>query len=836
MSPEDDSVPKRDAAQASGEDHAVVVRDPFGELAQTVLNEVSVGIMTCDDAGRPTLVNRAMRRLFGLEDTLPQAAMWWAGCDLYLPDGVTRMALEDIPWRRASGGERVRAVEMIVAPLSGASRIVSVDVQPLESGGSPIGLVIVAQDITDRRWAEAELTATARRYSSIVESVKEVIFHIDASGAWSFLNPAWSDFTGADTAASLGRPWLDSLHPDDRQRAAKMISALAASGDGACRAELRLLTDGGSFRWIELFGRHTDDAEGTVAGTSGTFHDITDRKRADEALHLSDQILRQLPEAVIVTNLDGRIERWMGKAAQHFGYEVEEALGRPLSFLCRADFAERLTTSTFGAPRGAPHVEEVVCLRKDGSEVPVEVTSEPLYDKERRPLFFVAIARDISERKRAEAERAHLIREQAARVEAERAASRWALMAEATTALTASLEYAVALDGMGRLLVSSFADWCLIDLVEEDSCTRRMVTLARSPAETTLLVDSLARRGLPPGLERALSDPFQARVAASMSQVADPWPESSSEEPWSEADAAALIPRSTIVAPMMSRGEPIGVLTLVRGGRSRPFDDEELALVQEMTRRASLAIDNARLYHRAQRAVDLRDEFLSIASHELRTPLQTLSMVTESLRLRVEKQPDGLIQTSAITKAVLSARRQTQRLAQLTGELLDVSRIYGGQLEVQREQVDLHKMIHEVVERFTDELTRARCAIDLSGVQSVKGHWDAIRLDQVITNLLTNAIKYGAGAPIDMGTEEGEGLARIFVKDKGIGIAKEDQERIFQRFERAAPGRQFSGLGLGLYITHQIVEAHGGSLHVQSETGKGSTFIVELPLSFVGAV
>ncbi|HLK90366.1 MAG TPA: ATP-binding protein [Polyangia bacterium] len=239
-------------------------------------------------------------------------------------------------------------------------------------------------------------------------------------------------------------------------------------------------------------------------------------------------------------------------------------------------------------------------------------------------------------------------------------------------------------------------------------------------------------------------------------------------------------------------------------------------------------IDDQKLAEQTLReAISLREDFLSVASHELRTPLTSLRLELENL-LRFARRSGGETGPDVVGR-VQRIDTQAARLNHLIDELLDVSRLAAGRLELQIEEVDLAKVVSEVRGRLADEAQRRGCAITVRASGKTIGSWDASRLDQVVTNLLSNAIKYGAGKPIEITVEAADDRVRLAVHDHGLGIPPEDQDRIFRRFERAASSRNYAGIGLGLWIVKQIIDALGGNIKVESRPEVGSTFIVELP-------
>jgi signal transduction histidine kinase len=235
------------------------------------------------------------------------------------------------------------------------------------------------------------------------------------------------------------------------------------------------------------------------------------------------------------------------------------------------------------------------------------------------------------------------------------------------------------------------------------------------------------------------------------------------------------------------------------------------------------ARERTQLLEEAQAGVRLRDEFFSVASHELRTPIT-------SLALQLQLLSRALPADSRERARLSTAERQVRRLASLVSSLLDVSRIAAGRLELQRVPAELGQLAREALERLAPVFSEAGCEVHVElPPEPVRGLWDVQRLDQVLVNLLSNAAKYGAGKPVHVALREEGGRALLTVRDEGIGIAPEVLPRLFGRFERGVSVRHYGGLGLGLYITKQIIERHGGSIWVDSKEGHGTTFYFSLP-------
>ncbi len=230
----------------------------------------------------------------------------------------------------------------------------------------------------------------------------------------------------------------------------------------------------------------------------------------------------------------------------------------------------------------------------------------------------------------------------------------------------------------------------------------------------------------------------------------------------------------------------------------------------------------------SEAAIAARDEFLAIAAHELRTPLTSLLLQIEAVERSLSSSPAGTL-TEVDRQRIGASARSASRLSGLIDGMLDMSRLTAGRLVLNFDQVDLAALAREVAQRFTPDATAASCVVRIDLPESLVGLWDEARLDQIVTNMVGNAIKYGAGGLIEIqGRGVGEAV-QFIVRDHGIGISAEDQERIFRRFERASGQRQHPGLGLGLWITSELCKALGGKIVVSSALGAGAAFTVTLP-------
>jgi signal transduction histidine kinase len=398
-------------------------------------------------------------------------------------------------------------------------------------------------------------------------------------------------------------------------------------------------------------------------------------------------------------------------------------------------------------------------------------------------------------------------------------------LAEASRKLVASLDPDATLRSIAEIPVPELCDACVVCPCDEAD--------QLAPPVGAGIPDAAAHRvcavlyGDARVDDRGLTRPFGA--------LPPPKPPDGGAEPRTSpsTDAARealaeLDLSSWASVPLVTRGRRLGVICLLAREEGR-FGEPLRSLAEELGRRAALALDNARLYRATQDALRVRNDFLAVASHELRTPLTSMRLLAQHLEQTTGHQE--VSRSGSEARALPVFRRQLDRLTKLVDQLLDVSRIEAGQLGLDLDECDMTALARNVLEQLGAELAQAGCPVTLLAEGPLYGRWDGFRVEQVLLNLLTNAMRHGKKKPITVSVEPQGAAAEVCVEDRGAGISRDDQRRIFERFERAEPVQHhYGGLGLGLYISRQIVLAHGGTIRVESEPGHGARFIVRLPL------
>lgn len=554
----------------------------------------------------------------------------------------------------------------------------------------------------------------------------------------------------------------------------------------------------------------------------------------NDAERLLQGIIALAADAVVSTDDQYRIMLFNPAAERMFGYSAEDALGQPLDILLpewarerHHGHLERFRHMTVDSRQMAER-GRVWGRRKSGELFPAEAAISKLTVTE--ATYFTAVLRDVTDERRAEKEREVLLaREHEARSAAEAAQRRMTFLASASEVLHSSLAVDETFDALLRLIVPELAICCVVDVVDATGNIRRAHVVHGDPAMQAFAgrlgtypkqqARYLTRRAIVEGQAELLAE-FDDENIRTIAEDEDHL-----------ATLRGLRFSSIITVPLRARERVLGALMLARGAGDRPFTDADLILAQALALRAASALDNARLYDQARRAIRARDDVLGVVSHDLRTPLSVIAMCAASLL--GEQQVADERSRDALT-TLQRANQWAQRLIQ---DLLDVSAIEAGGLSVTRHREDPVVLVMLAVQ-LNAELAAER---EISLVADLPEQLplidvDADRIVQALNNLIGNALKFTPhGGVVRIGGEDRGDHVRLFVTDSGPGVPPEDAPHVFDRFWTARRTARARGTGMGLAIVRGVVDAHGGRVWLEPRvTGSGATFSIALPVAEPG--
>jgi signal transduction histidine kinase len=394
------------------------------------------------------------------------------------------------------------------------------------------------------------------------------------------------------------------------------------------------------------------------------------------------------------------------------------------------------------------------------------------------------------------------------------------LLDDAGSVLNRSMEYEKTISEVLGLMVTRLADWCLIDLVTEGHIAR-VAARHRDPKKQPLLDELFQKYPLDWNAPEPTARVLKTGSPLFLPKVTDEMVRGFTRDERHREIIAALGSRTSVVMPLEARGRVIGVVSITRGDADRPYTEEDLSLVQELARRAAVAIDRARLFREAQAATRLREDLVTVTAHELNTPVTVLLSMLQQLERTgaVGSPPEHSIRLIG---------KQARRLGETIEKLLTSLDIARAELTPRLEQIDLSGLTKETLEDLRLDWEDKVRQVSLDAPAPVLGLWDSRFLRQIIASLLSNAFKFGNDGPIEVKVVMKE-KAVLEVVDHGIGIPADQLPHVFERFGRGVPTQHYGGFGLGLYLVHGLTVALGGAVHAESEPGKGATFRIELP-------
>lgn len=620
--------------------------------------------------------------------------------------------------------------------------------------------------------------------------------------------------------ATLFRDFVSGDHTVPGQTELPPLELLARRRDGAVV-------------WVEADLSRLDEGPGRYY-LLAVVRDITHRRQTEDLLRQAEaryrDIIENAVEGIYQTSPAGRLILANPALARICGYASPEDMLARLTNIERQVYVDPARRAEF--VRLLEEFDAVSDFRSeiyraDGTTIWIGEHARGVRDGDGRLLYYEGTVQDISDRRRAETERANFIREQAARQAAERENRRFAFLAEAGGVLASSLDHEATLTSVARLAVASVADLCLIDIVEADGTLRRLAIAHADPAKD-VLARGLQRTPPASNAVHPVNQVVRSGRPHLLKEVPDSLLQAIARDNEHLATLRALGAHSSIVVPLVAHGEIHGAISFLAGESGRVYGPDDLQLAEELARRAALAVENARLYREAQEAIALRNEFLSVAAHELKTPLTSLRGTAQLLLRRLTRGDD--LAADALRPLMRRLDEQSGKLGRLIDQLLDTSRIEAGKLVLDCQAVDVVQLVAE--------MRRALLARDLpnpihlNAPPAAQAWIDPLRFEQVLANLLDNALKFSqAGEPItiEIGQPDAENV-HISVRDRGIGIPPEHRARVFERFHQAHAKDYGSGLGLGLYISRQIVDLHGGQIVADFPDDGGTIFTLTLPV------
>lgn len=765
------------------------------------------GIFVADSEGHYLDVNSAGCRLLGFtrEEILTKTIS-----DVVSSTEVERLQREMQKLRKGNA----TITEWSLTRKDGISVPVEVSAKILADGR----LQGFVRDVSERIHAQERLRQSQERLELALWGADLAAWDWNITTGDVAFNARWSEIRGFQPGETLlhAHSWIAGVHPDDQPRVLKALTEHCQGRTLEYETEHRICTKSGEWLWILARGKvFARDAQGLPLRMVGTELDITHRKHLEEQLRVSlaqaSGILSVSADAIISIDEAWRITAFNEGAESIFGYRRAEMIGTSLDELLPERFRAvhrqhlaRFAAGQGGSRRVGERGSAIFGLRKDGTEFPADAAISNL-QVNGTTILTVAL-RDITAEKRAQ--------------------DRQRLLAEAGAILVSTLDYDEILTSLARLAVREFADLCSVDVFEASGEIRRIQVITRDPS---LQWACEILRAAPPDRSRPhqVWSILQTRQPILMECLS---PETAGSFAQDNPDRLrairAIDPKSAITVPLLAHGQVIGMVGLVSSAPSRRYSAEDVRVAEALALRAAFAIENARLYGTAQRALQARDEVLGIVAHDLRNPLNSIVIHSSLLgQSKVRAGPLSLDPVAAIQRSAMRMNRMIQ-------DLLDVACVEAGRLRVDRTPVPTSQVVHEAVQAQKALAATIPLELRLELPQQLPEVWaDHDRLLQVFENLLGNAVKFTApGGVIRIRATPKDGEVFFSVADTGTGIAAEALPHVFDRFWQARQDKS-RGAGLGLPIVKGIVEAHGGRIWVESIPGRGTTFFFTIPVA-----
>jgi PAS domain S-box-containing protein len=699
-------------------------------------------------------------------------------------------------------------------------------------------------------------------FPQIVENSLDGIWIVDANFQTSYVNKIMADMIGHDASDLMKMKMADLLTPEDWDG---LNSKLASRSEGVSEHHtVRFLKKDGSALWVRAACSPLYNDNGEYIGAVGLISDITPFQKDELILQAQRSVFQRLvagasledslceiliPIDKLVHNvfssillLDDQGRLWKGASRnlpKAYSEAIDGSLIGPNHGACGTSAWLKeliITEDIHNDPRWKDykHPAEAHGLKACWSSPIISKNGLVLgtfamyFPDKRKPTEFeIQIVRDITSAAALCIEHIRLMEKEKKHVQD------MELLADARRLLASTMEYDEVLRQVPDLILKhGMAAWSFICLRNDDG-VYRTISVASVPAVKKIIPHDVIEFDLSAsiGLSKAIKTNTAFFEHLNREQL--------NQQLLLEGDIPKRMTLQTLIAldlqsyiaiPLEVRGEVIGGFLLATNEPRRLYTKLELEIMTEVGRACAVAIDNALLYRELKRSVKAREDFISIASHELRTPLTSLKMRVDLLGLLMERKKFPAEVADILKPIISELRPDVVKFTRLVEILLDFSKLGSNKLHLSIESCDLSKIILEEVERIRPEFVAHKTDLIVSVQDKILGECDQVRVQQVVTNLLTNAVKFGNQKAVSLTVTGDKNAISITVRDQGIGMTDEDSERIFKPFERAVSDKHYGGLGLGLFITKQIVDRHNGTISVKSKVGEGTTFFVSFPL------
>ncbi|WP_437944312.1 ATP-binding protein [Sorangium sp. So ce281] len=723
--------------------------------------------------------------------------------------------------------------------IEGAARLEEPDLVFMNAAVNQLAIALDRQTIIDAKQAAAEAARAAaqrrqaesdeqralaeairQRYEALVDNLaRAFVWEADARTLQvRYVSAQAEELLGYPRARWLAEPdfWSRCAEPDDRGELEQALRrTLAAERDQRC--DHRCRTADGRVLWLHTAMHLVKDSAGAPR-LQGVSMDVTPAKeveaRVREQLEFTRAVTGSIGEGVLAMDREGRITFFNPAAERLLGWTTEEVVGRRVQEVVQIRRADGTSVPDEDHPAlraihtGEPvRSDEDVVSCRDRAALHVSCTFAPL-QRAGQVSGAVLVFRDIMEVKRAE--------------QVQR------LFAEVSAVLASSLDYAETVSTVARLSVHALADLYFVDLVDENGRVERLEPTSAEPAKQRLterMGDFAQRQGWETPQARVLRTGEPLLIP----EITESAVGAAAHDPGYRGFLRAGGSGAVMVVPLVARGRTIGTLTFVTAEPSRRYSAADLAVAEEVARRAAMAVENARLYQHAQRAIRTRDDFLAIVSHDLKNPLSSILTAAALLLRTLPADGEGAHDRRKAEVILLAA----QRMLRIIGDLLDVAAIEAGRLSMEKRRHEAGALVRDAIEMERALATQKHLVLEgeIRGGGGFEVLCDRERVLQVFANLIGNAIKFTEeGGAITVRAEPRGDEVLFAVRDTGAGIRADELPHIFNRFWQVAETARL-GTGLGLTIAKGFVEALGGRIWAESQFGAGATLFFTLPLA-----